>query len=180
MDKSKYNFKIKTITETERLYLRELNVDDATSFYHLNLNKEVMKYTGDVPFETIEKSKEFLENYDHYKKYGFGRWAVISKENEEFLGWCGLKFTEELNEYDIGFRFFKNQWNKGYATESAKACIDYGINKLKLPKILGRAMKENKASIKVLEKIGLEYERDFDFDGNIGVIYKIKANTSNV
>jgi RimJ/RimL family protein N-acetyltransferase len=49
-----------------------------------------------------------------------------------------------------------------------------------LPEILGRAMKENKASIKVLEKIGLEYEKDFDFDGNIGVIYKIKANTSNV
>lgn len=124
----------------------------------------------------LKKPKEFLGNYDHYKKYGFGRWAVINKENEEFLGWCGLKFTEKLNEYDIGFRFFKKHWNKGYATESAKACIGYGINNHKLPEILGRAIKEKKASIKVLEKIGLEYERDFYFDGNIGVIYKIKAN----
>ena len=86
-----------------------------------------------------------------------------NKENDEFLGWCGLKFTEKLNEYDIGFRFFKKYWNKGYATESAKSCINYGINKLKMTEILGRAMKDNIASIKVLEKIGLQYKKNFDF-----------------
>ena len=79
-----------------------------------------------------------------------------------------------MNEYDIGFRFFKKYWNKGYATESSKACLSYGINELKMTEILGRAMKENKASIRVLEKIGLEFEKEFDFDGNIGVIYKTK------
>ncbi|MFI1771442.1 GNAT family N-acetyltransferase [Thalassobellus citreus] len=122
----------------------------------------------------MNSSKLFLENYDHYKKFGLGRWAVINKENNEFLGWCGLKFSEELNEYDIGFRFFKKHWNKGYATESAKSCVEYGLNKLKLHEIVGRAMTENKASIRVLEKIGLEYNRDFDFEGNKGVIYKTK------
>ena len=165
---------MKKIIETERLYLRELNVNDAESFYRLNLDSDVLRYTGDEPFVNIASSKEFLENYDHYHKYGFGRWAVINKANEEFLGWCGLKFTEEQNEYNIGFRFFKNEWGKGYATESAKACIDYGINKLKLTEIIGRAMKENQASIRVLEKIGLKYDKDFDFEGNKGVIYKIK------
>ena len=163
---------MKKIVETKRLYLRELNVNDADSFYRLNLDKEVMKYTGDKPFVNIEKSKEFLENYDHYKKYGFGRWAVINKENDEFLGWCGLKFTENLNEYDIGFRFFKKYWNKGYATESARICVNYGINNLKISEIIGRAMLENKASIRVLEKIGLKYEREFNFEGHKGVIYK--------
>lgn len=165
---------MKEIIETERLFLRELNVNDAESFYRLNLDKDVLKYTGDKPFENIENSKEFLEKYNHYEKYGFGRWAVINKENGKFLGWCGLKFTEIRNEYDIGFRFFKKYWNKGYATESAKSCIDYGINKLQLTEILGRAMRENQASIRVLEKIGLEYNRDFDFEGNKGVIYKTK------
>ncbi|MGY8846628.1 MAG: GNAT family N-acetyltransferase [Bacteroidia bacterium] len=165
---------MKKVLETERLYLRELNIKDAESFYLLNLDKEVMKYTGEKLFDNIEKSKEFLENYDHYEKYGFGRWAVINKENDEFLGWCGLKFTEKLNEYDIGFRFFKKYWNKGYATESAKSCINYGINKLKMTEILGRAMKDNIASIKVLEKIGLQYKKNFDFEGSIGVIYKTK------
>lgn len=163
------------ILETERLLLRELNVNDAKSFYQLNLDNEVMKYTGEGAFKDIEESKKFLENYDQYKKYGIGRWAVINKENKEFLGWCGLKFTESLNEYDIGFRFFRKHWNKGYATESAKACVNFGLNKFKITEIIGRAMKDNKASIKVLEKIGLMYDRDFDFEGSKGVIYKIKA-----
>ena len=165
---------MKKIIETERLYLRELNVNDTEYFYHLNLDKEVLKYTGDKPFDDLNSSKVFLENYNHYKKYGLGRWAVINKENRYFLGWCGIKFTEKRNEYDIGFRFFKKYWNKGYATESAKSCVDYGLNKLQLPEIIGRAMKENKASIRVFEKIGLEYNREFDFEGNNGVIYKTK------
>lgn len=163
---------MKYIIETERLYLRELNVKDAVSFYNLNLDEDVLKFTGDKPFKSIKSSKMFLENYDQYNKYGIGRWAVINKNNQEFLGWCGLKFTEKNKEYDIGFRFFKKHWNKGYATESAQSCIDYGLNKLKLKEIIGRAMKENQASIQVLKKIGLKYYRDFDFEGNAGVIYK--------
>jgi RimJ/RimL family protein N-acetyltransferase len=70
---------MKKILETERLHLRELNVNDAEYFYLLNLDKEVMKYTGEEPFKNIEKAKYFLKNYDHYEKYGFGRWAVINK-----------------------------------------------------------------------------------------------------
>lgn len=162
------------ILETKRTYLRELTSADAESFHNLNSDKEVIKYTGDVAFESIRHAKTFLANYDQYQKYGIGRWAVIHKETQEFLGWCGIKFTPETNEYDIGFRFFKKHWNKGFATETAKACINYGLKTLALPKIVGRAMKANKASIIVLEKIGLQYECDFDFDGNIGVIYSTK------
>src|SRR5437868_543478 len=112
------------ITETPRLHLREITVDDAKNAYELNLDPEVIKYTGDGPFSSIEDARDFLSKYDHYKKYGFGRWAVINKTDNDFLGWCGLKYTEEKNEFDVGFRFFKKHWNKGYATESAKACID--------------------------------------------------------
>ena len=64
--------------------------------------------------------------------------------------------------------------NKGYATESAKECLTYGFENLKLKKIIGRAMKDNIGSIKVLEKIGLEYEKDVNFDGQDAVIYKIE------
>lgn len=162
------------ILETQRTYLRELTIADAESFYRLNLDKEVLQYTGDVAFESINHAKTFLENYDQYKTYGIGRWAVIHKDTNEFLGWCGLKFTLEDNEYDIGFRFFKKYWNQGYAIETAKACIDYGLNTLQIKSIVGRAMKANIASVKVLEKIGLHYERDFDFEGNLGVVYTSK------
>jgi len=85
-----------------------------------------------------------------------------------------LKFGEIGNETDIGFRFFEEEWNKGYATESAIACINYGFEKLNLKRIVGRAMKENTGSIKVLEKIGLKYEQNVDFEGKEAVIYKIE------
>ena len=150
-----------------------MTVEDAENAYLLNLDPEVIQYTGDDSFESIEVARQFLASYSHYDHYDFGRWAVISKENDEFLGWCGLKFTPELDEYDIGFRFFKKHWNIGYATEAAQACIDLGFNHYKLTTIVGRARKENIGSIRVLEKIGLTYFGDFDFDGNAGVIYAI-------
>jgi len=165
---------MKKILETNRLLLRELNVDDAENFYNLNLNPNVIKYTGNSSFKNIREAKEFLENYQDYKLNGYGRWAVINKETNEFIGWCGLKFGEMENEIDIGFRFFENEWNKGYATESAKACLDYGFEKLNIKRIIGRAMKENIGSIKVLKKIGLEYERDTNFEKQKAVIYKIE------
>ena len=165
---------MKIILETNRLLLRELNVSDAEKFYNLNLNPNVIKYTGNSAFKNIEEAKHFLENYQDYKLNGYGRWAVIHKEKNEFIGWCGLKLDEIENETDIGFRFFENVWNKGYATESAKACLIYGFEKLNLKRIVGRAMKENRRSIKVLKKIGLEYERDTEFEGKGAVIYKIE------
>lgn len=165
---------MKTIIETNRLLLREFNTDDAEHFYHLNLNPNVIRYTGNSTFKNIEEAETFLENYSDYQKNGFGRWAVIEKSSSEFLGWCGLKYDENLDETDIGFRFFEHFWNRGFATESAKGCNDYGFNELNLKKIVGKAMKENSVSIKVLVKIRLEYERDCDFDGKEGSVYCIE------
>lgn len=168
---------MKIILETDRLYLRELNIQDSEDLYNLNLNPNVIRYTGNSAFKNIEEAKQFLLYYQDYELNGFGRWAVIEKENEEFLGWCGLKYDKGKNETDIGFRFFEEKWNKGYATESAKACVEYGFEKLNLKTIIGRAMKNNIASIKVLEKIGLQFVNEFDFDeSNIGLIYKIENN----
>jgi RimJ/RimL family protein N-acetyltransferase len=69
----------------------------------------------------------------------------------EFLGWCGLKYLFETNEVDLGYRFMKKFWGKGYATEAALACIEYGFATLNLHQIVGRALPGNLASIKVLE-----------------------------
>ena len=167
---------MKIILETDRLVLRELNSSDAKDFYRLNLNPNVIKYTGNSAFKSVEEARIFLKNYPDYNLNGYGRWAVITKEKNEFIGWCGLKLGEIANETDIGFRFFEEVWNQGYATESAKACLNYGFEKLKLKRIIGRAMKENMGSIRVLEKIGLEYKQDTEFDGKSAVIYQIEKN----
>lgn len=164
----------KIILATERFYLREMTPADAEQAYLLNLDPDVIKYTGDAAFESIDAAKTFLENYTHYQKYGFGRWAVIDKTNDEFLGWCGLKYSEDVDEFDIGFRFFKKHWNKGYASEAAKSCLAFGFEKFEMQVIVGRVMKANKASIKVLEKIGLVYDKTFDFGEEEGLIYRIE------
>src|SRR5690606_29794351 len=165
---------MKPILQTPRLILRELNTNDAQIFYKLNLNPNVVQYTGDLPFESVSDAEEFLKNYHPYQDYGYGRWAVIEKDSGEFFGWCGLKFDGK--ETDIGFRFFEKHWNYGFATESAKACLEYGFNELNLNEIVGRAIKDNLASIKVLEKIGMKFIKEMEFELHPGVLYRIRKD----
>jgi len=164
---------MKFILETERLQLRQFDISDAQKMFELNSDEEVLKYTGDKKFASIEAAKQFLENYNAYSKTGFGRWSVILKSNNEFIGWCGLKYHKE-GFVDIGYRFFKKDWNKGYATESAKACLEYGFHELKLKEIIGRAARENVASIRVFEKLKMKFHRNLDNCDGIhdAVIYK--------
>lgn len=162
------------IFETKRLSLRELTTDDADHFYLLNQDPEVVKYTGDLPFGGVQEAIDFLSAYDQYERYGVGRWAVIRKTDHAFLGWCGLKFHPNSKVYDLGFRFYRKYWNQGYASEAALACLNYGFKELNLSEIIGHAMKANIASVKVLEKIGMQFHASSDFEGHEGVLFKIR------
>ena len=152
---------MKIILETERLYLREFTMDDGQLLVDLNANPEVIKYVHELPVD-IEKALDVLENIilPQYKLYNHGRWAVHLKENDEFIGWCGLKYVKERDEIDLGYRFFQQHWVKGYATESAKAAIDYGKKILQLPHIMAQAHVENIASQNVLQKCGLQFRSE--------------------
>ena len=148
---------MRIILTTSRLYLRQFECNDAKNLFALNNDQEVIKYTGDEPFQSEADALGFINNYKHYDMHGFGRWSVVIKESDKFIGWCGLKLNEE-NDIDIGFRFFKKYWNQGYATESAKAVLDYGFNVLKIDTIIGRVAPKNIASVKILEKLGMEFK----------------------
>lgn len=163
-----------TIITTNRLYLRQFTPNDAIHFYTMNLDNEVMQYTGDIPFESVEAAKTFLENYNPYEKYGMGRWAVCLKENDDVLGWCGLKFHPNKNYVEVGYRFYKRHWGKGYATESALASINYGFKTLKLKTIYAHAHIGNLASHRVLEKCGLTHFKNGTYDGMPAKLYKIE------
>ncbi|MDI1353651.1 MAG: GNAT family N-acetyltransferase [bacterium] len=161
------------VTETSRLILRELTPSDADFMYRLNLDPEVIKYTGDKPFDDIDAARLFLENYDHYQKYGFGRWAVLLKEDQSLIGWCGLKYDTVKDEFDVGFRFFREHWSKGYATEAAGASINLGFKRFQIATIVGRAMSQNLASINVLQKLGMKYWK-VELCGQVpGVVYRM-------
>ncbi len=160
--------------ETNRLLLREFQLSDANDMFHLNEDWDVIKYTGDPPFASKEDALEFLKNYDDYRKNGMGRWAVITKDTNNFIGWCGLKRHDD-GMIDIGFRFFKKDWGHGYATEAAKATLQYGFETLKIIQIIGRATKANVASVRVLEKLGMTYWKDDVCKGlDDAVYYEIK------
>ena len=146
------------IIETHRLLLRTFTEDDAPLLYELNLDPEVTRYTLD-PMTDVEHAKKVLREVilPQYALYNHGRWAVHLKEDKEFIGWCGLKYIPERDEIDLGYRFGQKFWGKGYATESAYACLQYGLNRLCMPRIVGRALVGNVGSIRVLEKIGMQY-----------------------
>ena len=149
------------ILETQRLILRKFELSDAQFFYDLNSDPLVIKYTGDEAFKTIEESEERIQYVQNqYKENGYGRFTVIEKDTMNPLGWCGLKYHPEENETDLGYRFMQKYWDKGYATESSKACMDYGFNTLKLDRIIGNAMNDNISSINVLKKMGMTYLRE--------------------
>ncbi|SDM61121.1 Protein N-acetyltransferase, RimJ/RimL family [Catalinimonas alkaloidigena] len=149
--------------ETRRLLLFPFTLADATDFYALNQDPDVMRYTGDTAFSSFREARAFLEHYSEttYRPYGYGRWTVLRRETGEYLGWCGLKYLPELGETDLGYRFYRHAWGQGYATEAARACLTYGFEMLGLTRVVGRALRANDASIRVLEKVGMHFEKLF-------------------
>ena len=155
--------------ESERLLYRELLPSDAEAMFVMDSNPEVHRYLGGNPTQTIEETRRIIEMVrKQYIDNGIGRFAAILKETGEWIGWVGLKLERNVNGhdtfYDIGYRLRPEFWGKGYATESAKAFVDYGFNILKADKICAYADESNKASRRALEKAGLKYINTFDSD----------------
>jgi [ribosomal protein S5]-alanine N-acetyltransferase len=155
------------IAETQNLILREIEHSDLDAFYEMERHAEVHHYLfseAATNKEDIEKAIVYIRS--QYDQNGIGRWAVIEKLSEKFIGWSGIKFVTDAvddrrNFYDIGYRLHPYFWNKGYATESALFGMHYAENVMNLDGIYGIADKNNLASRRVLEKIGLEFQNEF-------------------
>ncbi|MBL7920588.1 MAG: GNAT family N-acetyltransferase [Bacteroidia bacterium] len=167
--------------ETERLILREILLQDAGAMFEMDSDPQVHTYLGNDPVKDIEQINNAIRFIrKQYVDNGIGRWAVVLKETNEFIGWCGLKyFTETINKhihiYDLGYRFNKKYWGKGYATEAAKACMNYGFNKMNLKEIYAMTDSRNLNSNKVLKKLGFSFIEKFDYDGDESDWFKITA-----
>lgn len=168
--------------ETERLILRPFLGNDVERLFLLDSNPEVMKYVGVKPLTKIEQSAEVVKMIQkQYTENGVGRLAVIEKESNLLIGWSFLKYlTEEINGiknvYDLGYRFLPEFWGKGYATESAKASLDYGFNEMNLDKICAHAHSENAASNHTLKKLGFEEKGTFEEADGTCFWYEITKN----
>lgn len=158
------------IIETERLYFRELLNTDVSGIYSLDSDPEVHQYLGNNPIKTVEQAEDAIKFIrQQYIDNGVGRLAIIEKETNDFVGWGGFKLITDLTNghkdyYDLGYRFIKKSWGKGYATESGKAAVEYGFNKLELPVIYAIADAGNLQSQNVLKKCGFIEKEVFDYD----------------
>lgn len=165
------------VATTDRLELRRFSLDDVEHFFRLNQDLELLRYTGDQPFRDLQQVEQFINAYDQYDKYGIGRWSVYFKNTEQYLGFCGLRFSEEHQEIDIGFRIARRYWNKGYATEAALASMKIGFNhrhpQVINDKIIGRAMMDNAASHAVLKKLGMQATEQTEELGQIWQKYQL-------
>lgn len=151
---------MKTLISTDRLILREITLDDTEAMFRLYSDPDVLKYTGEVPIASVAAMQQAIQTrITNYKKHGYGRWATFLKKDNQFIGWSGLAYLPEFDEIDLGYRFFPQYWGLGYATEASQAILHYGFETLDLGRIIAIAMKENKASIRVMEKIGMQFEK---------------------
>lgn len=152
------------VSTTERLILRHFKQSDADCFYRLNAMPEVLEYTGDLPFESVTAAATFITTYAAYQKTGMGRWTIELRQSQLPIGWCGLK-QHKNGMVDLGYRLLKNYWGQGIATEASEAVLAIGFNALNLNEIVGRSAFANKASIRVLEKIGMKFWKNAPCDG---------------
>jgi RimJ/RimL family protein N-acetyltransferase len=169
--------------ETDRLYLRQWQLSDYAAFIEMNSDTEVMRYFPStlLPEQSMALIGRITKQID---ESGYGLFAVEKKEDHSFIGFTGFShprfeayFTPCI---EIGWRLHNSYWNKGFATEAAKACIAYGFEKLKFNDIYSFTSVQNKPSERVMQKIGMQPSGIFDHpmleDGHIlqkHLLYKI-------
>ncbi|MBX9585945.1 MAG: GNAT family N-acetyltransferase [Gammaproteobacteria bacterium] len=155
-----------TIIETERLILRAWEKEDAEGFFQINQDPKVIEFLrGPL---TMDQVNDFISAVNSQgENYGYTLWAACLKETGELIGFIGLNYTDWESHFtpavEVGWRLGSQYWGKGYATEGAKAALDYGFKKCDLKEIVSFTVPANIRSIRVMEKIGLKRDMNGDF-----------------
>lgn len=145
------------VIETARLRLRLFRPDDLDDLAAMLRDPLVVRYVGDgKPADREVAEKALTSVIDHWRRHGFGRWAVEDKETHQFLGYGGLRSL--LGTPEVVYHFATSHWGKGYATEVAHASLRFGFEEHRFERIVAIAKPENAASIHVMEKLGMQYE----------------------
>jgi ribosomal-protein-alanine N-acetyltransferase len=160
---------MRIFTETNRLILRELLPEDVDGMFEMDCDTEVHRFLGNAPIQTKEQAAEMIQFIrQQYVDNGIGRWAVIDKQTNSFLGWAGLKLIMEpinnhINYLDLGYRLMRKYWGLGIATEAARASLAYAFDELQAKEVYAITEIGNTASDNVLLKAGLSFIEPFDY-----------------
>ena len=138
------------------MILRAPRSSDLGSIYKMGANPHVMQYITYGKPQTIQEAREDLWRRKRTARRRLGYWAAEERSSGAFIGWMALKrFDSSGREVEIGYRFLEEQWGKGYATEGSVHVLEYAFENLGVEKAIALSMKENRASIRVMEKLGM-------------------------
>lgn len=153
------------ILETERLRLRQFGHSDAAFIIELLNSPGWLEYIGERNVKTIEQAINYIEDgpIKSYRENGYGLWMVERKEGELPVGMCGIIRRPLLDNPDIGFAFLPSYMGTGFAYEIAKATLDFANLQLKIPVVSAITVPKNVRSIRLIEKLGLTFIREFSF-----------------
>ena len=172
--------------ETERLIIREFELSDTEGLFELDSNPDVLKFIGIDIVKEIQESEDLITVLQkQYAENGIGRWAVIEKSTGDFMGWSGLKLYREsinnqINIYELGYRFIPRFWGKSFATESARAWVNYAFDELKIPKLFAVTDLEHHSSKNVLHKLGFKDIEVIKYNGEYVNWLEIKNESENI
>jgi len=150
------------VVRTERLILRGFTPTDVTPYHALFNDPEVTRYLpikGEpVAMDRVERAMARVE--EHWRDRGYGIWAVSDATTGRFLGQCGLNAVEEAGEIEVLYELAREAWGRGLATEAAEAAVRFGFDTVGLGRIVAYAVAENRASTRVMEKVGMHREAE--------------------
>ena len=161
---------------TNRLTAKTVNKTDITDMFRLHSNDKVMKYIRRTEQSIKETEKVYLKMCNIRRQFeGLGMWSVFLSGSKDYIGWVILKPLGHTREIEIGYRLFPEYWGNGYATEISFELCRYGFNILKLEKIIGIPHPENTASQKVLQKLGMIYQKRTRYYGTEVDLFTIRG-----
>jgi len=157
--------------QTERLRLRPFTMEDAPLLFDLDSDPEVMRFiTSGKPTPMSQIQNEILPRVLSYysRTPPQGVWAAHLRANDEFIGWFHLRADKfEPEEMELGYRLKRKVWSLGLATEGSLAFLQKGFAEWNNEKICARTIRSNLASQRVMQKIGLRFEKDFVYPADI-------------
>ena len=155
------------ILQTERLTLREITTGDAEFMLALLNDPSWIKFIGDRGVRTIEQAKNYIDEkmIMSYRDHGFGLYVTELKENKTPIGLCGLVKRDSIEDVEIGFAFLPDFTGKGFGYESASATMEFAKKNLNIKRIVAITDPRNIKSQRLLNKIGLQFEKTIKFEG---------------
>src|ERR1041384_2922968 len=166
-----------TILETERLLLREFRATDVDPLAKVLSDPETMRYYPE-PFDRAGVEAWIERNQARYSTDGYGLWGMGLQSSNEMIGDCGLVQQEGEGEklIEIGYHVRRDLWGKGFATEAARSCRDFGFKSLDVARLISLIRAENLASRRVAEKTGLSVWKETMWHGWPHLVYSIRRD----